>query len=62
MGRVYGLPVVDIVGTLAGAEILSRSTEYSRMIVYPLTFVAGEVAHWATGTETLVTKRVKDMY
>ena len=52
MGRVCGIAVIDVIGTLAGAIGVSYLTGWSYKYTIPGAFVLGHVAHQLTDTET----------
>jgi hypothetical protein len=58
MGRVYGLAVIDVVGTLGIGVVAAGVLGMPLVLAVPLTFAAGEAAHYAFKVETPVLNRV----
>jgi len=56
MGRIGGVAVVDVAGTLLGAYFLARYYEWHYVPTACGLLVIGEVVHVALGIETPVTK------
>ncbi len=59
MGRIYGLAVIDIVGTIVVVYLLSmymKWTTWYFLIVLVYAFILGELVHYAMGIETPITR------
>lgn len=58
LGRVGGLAVVDIVGTIVGAVLFSRATGYNMPMTIAGAFVVGELAHFYFEQDTPITEKI----
>jgi hypothetical protein len=58
MGRIYGLAVIDVVGTVGIGVVAAGVLRMPLVLAVPLAFVAGEAAHYAFKVETPVLNRV----
>lgn len=56
MGRIGGLAVVDIVGTIGIAYVASKVLKTNFAATLVVCFIAGEVVHLAFKVETPITK------
>jgi hypothetical protein len=52
LGRIHGFAVIDTVGTLVGALILSKLLKTSPFVTIPATFLVGHAVHVVLGIRT----------
>ncbi len=56
MGRIYGLAVIDIVGTVIIVYLLSAYMKWNFITLLIWAFIIGEVVHVIMGIETPITR------
>ncbi len=61
MGRIYGLAIIDIVGTIVIVYLLSiymKWTTWDFLGILAYAFILGEVVHYALGIETPIIRHL----
>ncbi len=61
LGRVFGLPVIDILGTGVIAYGISYKYEYSFLTSFTSLFIIGEITHVAMKQKTPITSILFDL-